>query len=201
MLRIVPLLLAAMTWLAPIGAAPGPKERSGETHYFPTVVGSMWVYECDGHEDTLVVTAAEAKGDATIVSTGRRLGERIKPDATVAVSADGLAWVSTGAEAYDPPIRRLRLPLRPGEAWEVESTGPDIHLKGKATAHRPEKVKVPAGEFTAIRVDLEYTFNGKVNCREQRWYAAGIGEVKSIVELGPGRSAETVLKAFKYGKD
>lgn len=200
MIRPATIFVTVVLCAGPMGAAPAPKDRPAGGPYFPTAVGATWIYECGGEQDTLVVTAAEATGGATIVSTGRRIGDRVTPGEVIAVSADGLAWVGTGAETYDPPVRRLRLPIRSGESWAIESTGPEIHLKGKATVHGPEAVKVPAGEFTAVRVDFEYTFNGQVRCREQRWYAAGVGEVKSVIEMAPGRPVETVLKKFTPGK-
>lgn len=201
MIRPAMMFVTVVLCAGPMGAAPAPKDRPAGGPYFPTAVGTTWVYECGGEQDTLVVTAAEAKGDGTVVSTGRRIGGRLRPGEVIAVSAGGLDWVGTGAETYDPPVRRLRLPFRSGESWAIESVGPEIHLKGKATAHGPETVKVPAGEFTAVRVDFEYTFNGQVRCREQRWYAAGVGEVKSIVEMTSGHPVETVLKAFTQGKE
>ena len=179
--------LAAPIFLLGIAAAPVPKTNEESTLYFPTKVGDKWTYtltEKTGkdkgkqHELVEEVSAVEDKEGVKVVTVSRlddRDGE-FYWHRQRHVSKDGV-W-DIGSAVSDKPNTpkwvHLKLPHRVGQKWEFH---PD--LKGTtATARGPERVKVTAGEFNAIRVELRKQDDPKSAPYQTEWYAAGVGIVK-----------------------
>jgi hypothetical protein len=191
------LLTATVIPAAPV--APPPR---AVPPYFPTTVGAKWVYESKRGRTTeelvQVVSAVRPRPDGrTVVSVTAAFGELTHPLKTVVVSDEGLDWTGAHGGLFDRPAQLLKLPLRPGLTWkrQPEETATTM------TAHGPERVKVPAGEFDCLRV--EYRPNGVMT--QTRWYARGVGEVKLFVQDPIDKSGpfdfHIVLKSFAPGKE
>lgn len=204
MTRAVPAAALAALLLASAAAAP---VRDGPPVYFPTAVGAKWVYtDAAGSDHTEVVTAVERKDGAVVVTVAYERGDGdLHPVKTVAVSETGLRQLSDGDHRYAPPSVLLRLPHRDGNAWrdDTEVVRESRVYRGTCTAHGPERVRVPAGVFEAVRVESEYTLNG-IPCWLTVWFAPRVGAVKW--SGGSGRKEDDkrpngqVLKRFTPGK-
>jgi hypothetical protein len=189
-------------------SAPVPK---GGAFYHPTTVGDRWTYQYPDAEVDYVVTKVEEKEGKKVVSVGRvRDGGKVTPHNKVEVSNKGLFQLESvvvmvsfgggpapadGWKVEEPPLCLLKLPARPGDKWESQRH-PEVPFSYKAD--RPERVKVPAGEFTAVPVDVVATFPGKDSLQWRYWYAPGVGVVKWTFDKGQG---EVVMKSFTPGKD
>jgi hypothetical protein len=151
-------------------------------------------------EHTEVVTAVEEKDGAKLVTVARDGG---RPVSRYAVSPAGVSRVRQDEVAFDPPLRLLRLPVRPGDEWgwdsAVLSPLPPARFTGRCRAFAPEWVEVPAGRHLVVRVETEYS-DGAGDHTQVRGYAPGVGLVKAV-SRSPGRKTETVLKAFVPAKD
>jgi hypothetical protein len=191
---ILPFLLIALAASAPAApVAPPPREVKV---YFPTTVGTKWVFQWNGgkwkgKEVVEVVTAAEpGTGGAVVVTVGRHEGGRTSPARKYEVSPRGLFWTENfRGQVLDRPWVVLRLPHEPGLKW----TNASWDRKTTMTAHGPEKVAVPAGEYDAIRV--EERADGHPAPTETRWYATSVGTV--MVKWGDYHVG--VLKSFSPG--
>lgn len=194
-LLTAPLMLAFTLALAP--AAPVPREARGL--YFPTAVGARWVYQKDDKEVIDEVTGVEWTNGTAVVTVCRGgHGEDRDVLWRVAVSEAGLSWVERLKDRLDPPRCFLRLPARAGETWEWTGNGHPPHAQTwQVDAHGLERVKVPAGEYTAARVDHRRLGVMCMNVYETLWYAPKVGPVKSAFN---GRSA-WVLKSFTPGRE
>jgi hypothetical protein len=185
---------ALLVFLGSAVAAPVPKELKKKQTYFPTAVGTKWVYEAEDGSDnqTREVTAATEKdGVRTLTILWKANGTtqtwELKEDAT------GLYRSKMGANAIDPPHHLLKSKLTEGDEWEGEYTQSGGTVKYRRTVGRPEKVTVPAGEYTAVPVtqvdpddpDDEATV----------WYAEGVGMVK-LLQRG---SRAMLLKSVTIG--
>jgi hypothetical protein len=181
-------LLASLACLATLATAPAapvpkhllPKEPS---FTFPTRVGTKWVYECYSIEVTIVISEVKEQSDGSkLVTTEFVCGEERTPHQVMRVSAAGVFLLADGAEQYDEPWLIWQLPHREGQSWTTNN--------GPMTAGPVEKVKVGAGEFSAARVEWNFTGGpGKVT----KWYANNVGLVKMDENM--------VLKSFTPGKD
>lgn len=167
--------------LAATLAAPVPKAKAPPL-YFPTTVGATWVYERDGGEEAVSVSAVEKDGDDLVVSrtSADKRGTKYSP---VVVSADGLRQPRERADGQVGWV--LKSTVRDGDSWEV----PD---GGTRTLHGPEEVQVPAGKYQALRVVWER--DGETTTS---WYAPGVGEVKRTVKRGKEEAVFRALKSFQ----
>jgi len=168
---------------------PAPPTKDADKYYFPTKVGDTLVYEVTKgksppEEATDVVTAVEKKDGVLVVSvTGTR--GKIKMDTKTAVSDKGVFRVANAGIALASPMPQLKLPITIGESWTYDhETIPGVPPnKMKYTVAAEEKLELPAGKFTAVRVDMESEVAG-AKFHESRWYAAGVGQVKQVVKYG-----------------
>lgn len=175
------LAVGVLTLGLPTVAAPVPKVK-GSPYHFPTTVGAKWVYETpDGGLESAVVSAVEKDGDDLIVSREGVDGTRTAYTKTV-VSPDGLRQERefTGGKLGWV----LKSTAKAGDSW-------DMPEGGKRTVHGPEAVEVPAGKFTALRVEWEQS-GGKCTS----WYAPGVGEVKRVMKWGETETVTRALKSF-----
>jgi hypothetical protein len=167
-------------------AAPVPKAKVNP-YYFPTTVGAKWVYETpDGKDETAVVAVVEKDGDDFVVSRETGTGNRSAYTKMV-VSADGLRQERefTGGKLGWV----LKANVKDGDSW-------DMPEGGKRTVHGPEEVEVPAGKFTALRVEWENS-GGKYSS----WYAPGVGEVKRVMKRGETETVSRALKSFELKEE
>jgi hypothetical protein len=167
--------------------------------YFPTRVGTKWVYTRGGSDETHTVTKVEVKEGETLVTVEWDRGVPEKPSEVVSVRPDGLYLVSETGVPYDPPWLILRCPVELGKGWkwktQRELGGQDVTISDERTT-ASERIKVPAGEFDAVRVEAEYSFQpGGGRVRTVYWYAPHVG----LVQIN--RPPHLVLKSFSPGKE
>lgn len=189
---LFPLLLALALPAAKAPSAPVPKDDGKKTKlYFPITVGAKWVYEGGREEQTEVVTAVEQKPkeQAWVVSTGLLNKEgKASPWAEWEVSERGLLLLK---DKFGPAAGEqwwLKLPHKAGDKWDLVSEA-RLHC----VALEPKRVKVPAGEFDAVGVEL-YVGKGVLLTR---WYAPEVG----LVKVGDEKDTMWALKSFTPGKE
>src|SRR5262249_33596713 len=153
-------LSAAVVLFAVAQAAPVPPPPKTPPLYFPTKVGTKWVYENDKRESVEVVMEVKEKDGAKLVKIGYENDGKAVYDRTISVSEKGLSMVETGISPLSEPCWELRLPHKANNKWDVV-LAPVVFstLKGTAVANGPEKVDVPAGKFEAIRVKLDIAYD------------------------------------------
>jgi hypothetical protein len=106
---------------------------------------------------------------------------------------------------YNPAYPAFAFPLAPGKTWRARLTATDpangrrfpVWIDGTVLGW--ERIKVPAGEFDALRVErrvffdyLEYTVRGRSEILEYEWYAPA---VKQAVR----REASAMYLSYLYG--
>jgi len=171
---------------APVAVVPAPQLHDGDT----------WVYvQINGYnklpERTLTDTLRSTPQGFLIERRSDRPGEPVQ---TETISAP---WRETGEVAagvtrtFSTPLARIALPLAPGQGWQERSTVTDgygNHFLWQAWGQAVgwERVRTPAGEFVALRVerqvnlgDYDYAWSD-TNVAETYWYAP---EVKRWVRM------------------
>ncbi|QEL18635.1 TapB family protein [Limnoglobus roseus] len=181
-------------------AAPVPKVAD-QKPFYPTAVGTKWVYRQEKREWMDEITAAEQRDAVTTLTVRRTEGKALSED-IFSVSADGVTWVTT--DKFPIEARILKLPLATGDQWSVD---PPVvrgirNEPGEYTVGTAEDVTVPAGKFRAYPVQfVEAERNGKKpkesGTKNTHWYAPGVGLVKFRNEK-PELIRE--LKSFTPGK-
>ena len=201
MLRPTLAFVFAFPLLA-FAAAPAPKAAEETKLFFPTKVGDRWIYLFTVKKDKTkdeeseieeAVTAVEDKKGVKVVTVGRLENDgKVHTNRMREVSEKGVWQMeSPGFEPLKTPWVHLKLPHKPGLTWDD-----DEHERGMTlTTHGPDRVKVPAGEYDAIRVEKRKKGDPKAEPIQTDWYAPRVGIVKlTSVNL------LVVMKSFTAGK-
>ncbi len=186
------LLAVSLATIAPAAPVPTHLFPKEPRFAFPTKVGTTWVYEVFGKEQTLVISQSEDKPKGKLVTTEwvQADGKRT-PHMVHLVTAEGVFMMAEVGEEYATPWCKIKFPHREGQSWKTEtSRGPNrLNITATTTAGPVEQVKLPAGEFTAARVNCEFSFGVGPPIKTIWWYADGLGQIQQG------------LKSFKPGKD
>ena len=179
--------------------------------FFPIEVGTKWVYQIGKVEETRVVTKAEKIGDATFLSIGRMLVcGAVVPYDQVKLTAKELSQTPIPAsDVLTPSIDQvtpavlLRLPPNAGDKWDyemVDSRPFGIREKGTISVGPTEEIEVPAGKFSAIRIETTVGILRATPLmkpvRTVYWYSPGLGMVKKVFS----DDRIVVLKSFSLAK-
>jgi hypothetical protein len=180
-------------------AAPIPPERRQATLYHATTKGTKWIYNYRGldeegakfeRDEVLVVTAVEEHGENKTVTVCSEEEDKLRPRWTIVVYPKGLYKLANDdGKLLCVPQCILKVPAKVGDTWQRR-------WNRKATIGAIEKVEVPAGTYTAVRVDWALHTDGGGPPSATFWYAPDIGVVK--VEYG---EAVGVLKSFLPAKE
>jgi hypothetical protein len=160
---------------------------------FPTTVGTKWVYVLPGgSEQTIAITEVKEEPDGSRLVTMEYVEDGKKtPYQIRRVSSRGIFVLSDGARKYEEPLCIIRLPHQEGQTWvaDLRYEGVPDGSRGQRVAGPFERVRVPAGEFSAARITWELNDGQKGT----NWYVNGIGLLKG--------SNFMELKSFTPGKE
>lgn len=222
-----PQQVAEPTTTAAAQNEPVPGTGQCQNPYYPVVPGASWQYQLSGASSgtfTRTLTAVRADGfeDQDVFSAGTtRTGSWACQNGNlISLTPSSGASVSTAEMQADFTIESnsgISFPAnpQPGQEWAqnivylgTQATGGAVIesrnvLATSYQAARMETVKVPAGEFSALRVDcatqidiyilgnLAFSFSSS----DSAWYAPGVGLVKSVGTSNMGNT-EIVLLAY-----
>jgi hypothetical protein len=200
--------LALVLFVVPSSLSAEPPKKAED--YWPLKVGHKWVYQNADHPDaeTVVTVAAEKKTDAgtrytldwvTTVGMVKTTDREV-----VLVKPDGVYMAEVYGADLDPPVRNLKLPVKAGDEWTVDTRFGTSTTTYKFKVGKPEKVKVPAGTYDAVRVDWAGSGNSpfsdnKITIPGTKWFADGVGLIRVDVPEGLGKSS-LLLKSFTPAK-
>lgn len=178
-------------------AAPVPKALQRANDFYPSTVGTKWVYtyEDGSNEHTREVTASKTdeKGTTDFTITWKQGAAtqiwELKKDAT------GTYRTKQDTLTFDPPHKLLPEKVADGVEWESEYSlgGGRAAYKYSRAIGKPEVVKVPAGEFTAYPiVSRNLNVNGD---KTTLWYVDGVG----LIKIQHESDTPIVLREFTRG--
>ncbi len=174
--------------------AESPSQSGAPAPAAPTLaVGDSWTYRVRNGFTGLVrpserLRVAEVGADRIRVTVSRDNGGK---DETQVYDSqwNWLARPATNLQSfnYDPAYRALSFPLAVGKSWRARLTATDP-VDGRrfpvwidATVEGWERVKVPAGEFDAVKIRRAVFFDywesevrGRSEIVEHEWYAPAI---------------------------
>lgn len=115
------------------------------------------------------------------------------------VGVDGLAFMGTRAESFEPPIPLVSLPFAAPKSSEWKGkwkTGP-TEVEGEAKIEAtPERINTVGGQFDAARIEIKLTMKVDDQDRRERtlkfWLVRDHGIVRR--ELGADSAREPVAK-------
>lgn len=187
--------LALLTLTAPLSAAPVPTHLMPDVPpYYPTAVGTKWVYDYNGQELVEAISAVEHKDGVTTITLEQWIGERHVPaSAVLQLSKHGLSRISVNRAEYTEPYWLLKAPIRPGDKWNLNVTFKQSERTGQTGTKvigETETIEVMGKKLKAIHVITDLSGASQTM---HSWYVPGVGLVKQ------SGSTKMLLKSFTPG--
>jgi RNA polymerase subunit RPABC4/transcription elongation factor Spt4 len=172
---------------------------SSAADYFPLKEGNQWTYTLsNGMQTTTKVIGFADVGTARCAVVETTAGWQTSRE-YFAADADGLKSYMIQAQGqefrYDPPMLRLKLPYREGDAWEatVSQFGMSMTTSFQSTGR--ERIQTPAGTFDCVKVRSSMSMvPGQPPAVGIIYYAEGIGPVRQVVQAA-GQEVTATLTA------
>jgi hypothetical protein len=175
---------------------------SADGDLFPAKGGSLWTYKTTdwngkvGETKCRLIDLKTSKhGESTfkIVSTSASEQKTKyytkRGDKTLLTRVDS-AGKSTSSESFTPPMLVIDTKIKTDSLWQWNSAKKDVAIPTERWQVFPiEKVKVPAGEFTCVRVGGLVSGGSKM-MYQTRWFAPNVGLVKSLDNTSSGKQLE-----------
>jgi hypothetical protein len=197
------LLLFCSSFLGGGSALADEADTIGDAlsaRYFPMKVGYKWVYAFNDKDVTFEVLRAE-KSRASTLYVIRRSFEKHQVEYKLAIGESGVYIHQEGKKVFSPPLRQFAFLPRTGDVWKWRGTADGKRVAREFQHRGMEKVKVPAGSYSAISVHEEE----KGGDHATFWLAEGVGVVRlsGKSELFGGNRVvfEWKLKRFQKGKE
>jgi hypothetical protein len=168
--------------------------------YYPFTKGCKWEYQVAANgmkiDAAMEVTKSELKDGKRYFTIETKVGDTSTSEELQA-DDKGIYRTSFNGIATDKPVIIMQYPPKPG-TWtqKVKLLGQD--LNSTSTAKESVEVKVAAGTFTAIPIEVKAEIAGQT-IQGTTWYANGVGIVKQKMDIA-GATMELELKKFTHGK-
>jgi len=140
------LAVALFLMTAVPGGGQPPQDPTKEVDYFPLVDKTVWTYDAGGTLITVRVKQEEEKKDEKKV--GGEMEKRYRLETSinnmpvssevVAVLKEGICRVAAADKKINPPLCFLKLPVKKGKKWKVNSTVGDEKITGEFEAGEVE---------------------------------------------------------------
>lgn len=191
---VVAALFCVSTFASPVFSADGD--------LFPAKSGSLWTYKTTDWNGKvgetkcrLIDLKTPKNGERTfkIVSTSaseQKTKYYIKQGDKTLLTRVDIVGKSTSSESYSPPKLVIDTKIKTDSLWQWNSNRNDVAIPTERWQVFPiEKVKVPAGEFTCVRVG-GLVSGGPKMMYQTRWFAPNVGLVKSLDNTSSGKQLE-----------
>jgi hypothetical protein len=190
------LAMAVSVVLALAAAGAGRADDAKEPNYYPLKKGNKWTYKVQGAPNSITVTIASVDKDGALLETA--LEGQVQSTEKVLVKDDGVYRTEVNKMKPDAPIKIVKLPVKKGDSWEIDTKVGAETIKGKFSV-REDEVTVAAGKYKAVVVEgKDFEINGqKMNLTT--WYVDKVGIVKLSFSLA-GTEAVLELEKFEEGK-
>lgn len=217
MKRLMGVLLAVPLLALQVGELAA-QDKIKETPYYPLKVGTTWHYRAGDSKFVVHVVRHEKVG-----GTRCALLETIR-DGEV-VGSEHLAVADNGVYRHDltsplgqldprshakrerekktqtlkPPMLILKLPPKNGDSWRVDCKSDGTTCRGSFQVSEQE-ITVPAGTYKTFRVDSQDLEVNSLKPHLTMFFAAGVGMVKQIIEMGEAKIAIELEKFAASGQ-
>lgn len=191
MRKLIPILFFTLC-LTFAGLA---KTKKHIPDYFPVVLNGEWHFVDNlKNESKNVITEVK---DGIITMTTTSAGSESK---TYYKKTGGFVYILKSETPaynytadYEPDRNELMNPLVIGKSWEWKGTAGGMNMSQTWKAVGTEKVTVPAGTFTAVKVEADGDMAG-TKPHYTYWYVDGIGSVKVVAETNGATSTTELVK-------
>jgi hypothetical protein len=162
------------------------------TPYFPLDKGNTWQYRAGKEKITMRVARHEVVANVTCAVIEATDGKTTREEHVTSLK-EGVYRYKADKE-IKPPLLLLKLPLKPGESWEVDSEADGLKVKGKFTVSE-EEITVLDKKVKAAKVHSDDFQIGDRFMELTYWYVPRIGPARQRIRVA---GFERVLELEKY---
>lgn len=174
---------------APLTAAQlYPLAQDAEWHYTMHSEKGIW-------EMSYQVAKLESENDQQAYRVEMVLDKKIVLTEHLHQTPEGLFRSRLQDARLSPPLLLLKNPVEPGQQWTTKTQIGAQELTIEC-AVESERVKVPAGEYDAIKLTVA-TQADESDIRSTYWFAPGVGIVRQDAVIGAD-SDEMYIELTKY---
>ncbi len=185
-----------------VQGVPPAQEIAASHEFFPTAIGTQWVYRAGVVEVIERITAHERMGTDVCARVESILNGKVISHEHITVRPDGVYRVAVADQPVNPPFRFMKLPLQLDDTWEVKSTVLGQSISGKFQTSQAT-VTVPAGKYQTLTTNGTGFLLQDQQLAFTYYFAKGIGKVKQTTRIGSeleGKDIVLELKEFKPGQ-
>ena len=167
--------------------------------YLPLQEGNQWTYTTsNGMQMTSKVVGFAEVGAVRCGIVETTTGGQTSRE-YLAADAEGLktymAQVQGQEFRHDPPVMRVKLPYREGDAWTATVNQFGMSMTSSFQSVGKEQIQTPAGAFDCIKVRSTMTaMPGQPPVVSTLYYADGVGPVRQVMQVG-GQELTVTLAA------
>lgn len=159
---------------------------STATDYMPLKEGNQWNYAMsNGMQVTTKVIGFEDVGGVRCAVLDTTMAGQTSRE-YVAVDSQGVKSYMSQVQGqqfrYDPPVLRIKLPYRQGDAWQATFNQMGMAMTTNFQSTGQEQIQTPAGVFDCIKVQSSMDMGGQTTAATI-WYADGIGPVRQVMQM------------------
>jgi DNA-directed RNA polymerase subunit RPC12/RpoP len=159
---------------------------STATDYMPLKEGNQWDYAMsNGMQVTTKVIGFEDAGGVRCAVLDTTMAGQTSRE-YVAVDSQGVKSYMSQMQGqqfrYDPPVLRIKLPYRQGDAWQATFNQMGMAITTNFQSTGQEQIQTPAGVFDCIKVQSSMNMGGQTTTATI-WYADGIGPVRQVMQM------------------
>jgi hypothetical protein len=194
------------------GGGQPPQDPTKEPDYFPLAVNTVWTYDAGGTLITVKVTEQKEKkvGDAMEKQYTLETSINNMPVSKekLAVLKEGICRVAAADKDVNPPLCFLKLPVKKGKKWKVNSSVGDEKITGEFEAGEEEVPAAMIPYFSKGEKDKKVklvTVKGKglningVPIELTYYFAPDVGLVKQVATVA-GVQVDLKLKSLDLPK-
>lgn len=175
-----------------------PADDSGPRQFYPTAIGTEWVYDAGGVELVERIAAHEEVNGELCVRVETVVNGNAVAHEHLAVRRDGVYRVAIAGTPVEPPLCFLKYTAQFGDHWDVKSEVNGTEIAGRFTLGR-KQLTVPAGEFNTVSARGSDFKSGETTLNFTYYFVGGIGKVKQVISAN-GQEAVMALKEFRQAQ-
>ena len=170
------------------------EDRFPAHEYYPTAIGTEWVFQSGALEVVERVVAHELIGEDRCARIETVFNGKTIAYEHIAVREDGVYRVSIAGIPVEPPLCFLKYPAAKGEKWRVRSSVQGNEIKGEFVLGQTD-VSVPSGEYPSITSEGKDFQSASTKLEFVYYFVKGIGKAKQLTKLN---ETEAVLELKEF---
>lgn len=190
-----PTVLAVLLTLSSLAGSTFAQESAGTSEFYPTRVGTEWVFKSGPLELTERIAAREKINGEDCLRVETLHEGKVVAYEHIAVRPDGVYRVSIAGTEVTPPLCFLKYSAKLGDAWSVQSRVQGTEVSGKFTLGQAT-VRLPAGEYRAVTSQGTGFKAGEESLEFTYYFVSGMGKVQQVIKAN-GQEAVLALKEFR----